>query len=252
MYESLSGKSHESDETYSKLHRERPHDIIGRTCRLEMLDVYRHSCRLYDITSGKSMGEHKSYDPYEVWCFLDCGPFDDATSLIESEVFRLRRDQAGFAIVNSITDKLVGVIHLTNDDPKNLRVQIELPIVGPYMDDSVEVMEAYFLLLDRLFAYGYRRVQMCIDSQDVKGKRWPNRLGFTMEGELLKHMIVKDASRDNLVYGMLNSDWDKGARGFIYGKIHGDAARKADAAIVSREEANHEQEERVRSMVNEK
>ena len=246
MYESLAGKSHESDERYSSLHRDRPHDIVGRTVRLEPLDAGRHSGELWEVTSGNAVAERKSYDPDEVWGFLGCGPFDGPGALAGSAVFRLGRDMAAFAIVNAVTDRLVGVVHLADDDPGNLRVQMEPPIVGPHSDGSVEQMEACFLLLDRLFAYGYRRVQMCVDSQDVRGKRLPNRLGFTMEGEILKHMIVKDANRDSLVYGMLNSDWDKGARGFVYGKLHGDAARKADAAIVSREEADHEQEERGR------
>jgi hypothetical protein len=247
MYESLAGGSHESDERYSSLHRERPHDVVGRTVRLEPLDADRHSAGLWEATSGRSAGGRRSYDPDEVWGFLDRGPFDSPASLAASGVFRLRRDMAAFAIVDAVTDRLVGAVHLADDDPANLRVQMEPPIVAPhYSDGSVEQMEACFLLLDRLFAYGYRRVQMCVDSQDVQGRRLPNRLGFTAEGEILKHMIVKDANRDSVVYGMLNSDWDGGARGFVYGKIHGDAARKADAAIVSREEADHEQEERGR------
>ena len=104
------------------------------------------------------------------------------------------------------------------------------------------------LLLDRLFAFGYRRVQICVDSQDVRGKRLPNRLGFTQEGEILKHMIVKDANRDSLIYGMLNSDWDYGARAFVFRKVHGDKMQKIDAAIVSREEVDHEQGERAKSV----
>ena len=252
-YESLAGKSHESDERYSSLRRDRPHDIIGRTVRLEPLDVARHSRDLWEATSGNAAGGVKSYEPDEVWGFLGCGPFGGGPGeLAGSGVFRLRRDMAAFAIVSAVTDRLVGAVHLSDDDPGNLRVQMEPPIVGPHHDGSVEQMEACFLLLDRLFAYGYRRVQMCVDSQDVRGKRLPNRLGFTMEGEILKHMIVKDANRDSLVYGMLNSDWDKGARGFVYGKLHGDAARKSDAAIVSREEADFEQEERGRLISMEK
>jgi hypothetical protein len=150
--------------------------------------------------------------------------------------------------MNTVTDRLLGVIQLTGDDPKNLKVQMELPIMGPYTDGSVEQMEACFILLDRLFAFGYRRVQMCVDSQDVRGKRLPNRLGFMQEGEILKHMIVKDANRDSLIYGMLNSDWDYGARAFVFRKVHGDKMQKIDATIVSREEVDHEQGERAKSV----
>jgi RimJ/RimL family protein N-acetyltransferase len=246
LYESLSAKSHECDERYAKHYKERPQDIIGRTVRLEPLDGARHLKQLWEVTSGNAHGEHKSYDPHEVWGFMELGPFANSELLGESEIFRLQSNQGCFAIMNAITDRLLGVIHLTEDDPKNLKVQLEIPIMNPYLDGSVEQMETCFLLLDRLFAFGYRRVQMCVDSLDVRGKRLPNRLGFTQEGEILKHMIVKDANRDSLIYGMLNSDWDKGARAFVFRKVHGDKMQKADAAIVAREEVDHEQGERAK------
>ncbi|KAL7450341.1 hypothetical protein ACHAWC_009675 [Mediolabrus comicus] len=247
MYESLAGKSHESDERYSTLFKERPHDIIGRTVRLEPLESSRHCNELWEITSGNACNEHKAYNPDEVWGFLDYGPFKNAQSMVESGVFQLEKQNcAAFAIVEFVTNRLVGVIHLTNDDPKNLTIQMELPIVKPSSDGSVEQLEGCFLLLDRLFAYGYRRIQICIDTQDVRGKRLPQRLGFTQEGTLYKHMIVKEANRDSLMYGMLNSDWDKGARAFLMKKLHGAAFQKADATIVAKEEAVEDQEEKLR------
>lgn len=246
MYETMAGKSHESDERFKSLFADRPHDIIGRAVRLEALESGRHLKDLWEITSGNAFGEHRAYNPDEVWGFLDCGPFDKPQSMLESEVFQLERDQAAFAIVDLITDRLLGVVHLTKDDPKNLNVQMEMPILMPSSDGSVEQIEACFLLLDRLFAYGYRRVQMCVDTQDVRGKRLPGKLGFTQEGQIPKHMIVKEANRDSLIYGMLNSDWDKGARAFLFKKVHGVAAQKADAAIVAKEEAAHDQEEQLK------
>ena len=245
-YESIAGASHESDDKFKKLYHNHPHAIIGRTCRLEPLDGTKHLNELYEITSGDAYKEHKIYDPNEVWGFLDYGPFDTPQSMLDSEVFQLERDTGAFAIVDLITDRLLGVIQLSNDDPKNLNVQIELPIVKPSSDGATEQMEACFLLLDRLFAHGYRRVQMCVDTQDVRGKRLPSKLGFTQEGQIPKHMIVKEANRDSLIYGMLNSDWDKGARTFLFKKLHGAAAQQADATIVAKEEAKHDQEEQLK------
>ena len=103
-------------------------------------------------TSGNAAGGVKSYEPDEVWGFLGCGPFDGPGALAGSAVFRLGRDMAAFAIVSAVTDRLVGAVHLSDDDPGNLRVQMEPPIVGPHHDGSVEQMETCFLLLDRLFA----------------------------------------------------------------------------------------------------
>ena len=45
---------------------------------------------------------------------------------------------------------------------------------------------------------------------------------------------------------MLNSDWDKGARAFLFKKLHGAAAQKADATIVAKEEAAHSQGEQLK------
>mmetsp|Transcript_24690 Transcript_24690/g.53507 ORF Transcript_24690/g.53507 Transcript_24690/m.53507 type:complete len:461 (-) Transcript_24690:223-1605(-) len=245
MYELMAGTSHDADEKFKEIFKNHPNAIVGRTCRLEPL-TESHSRELWRITSGSAVNEHKCYNPDEVWGFLDFGPFDKPQSMLESEVFRLEGDQAGFAIVESITDRLLGAIHLTKDDPKNLNVQMELPIVKPTSDASVEQLEACFLLMDRLFAHGYRRVQMCVDTQDVRGKRLPSRLGMTQEGQIPKHMIVKEANRDSLIYGMLNSDWDKGARAFLYKKLHGAAAEKANSAIVGKEEAAQEQVDQLR------
>mmetsp|Transcript_15568 Transcript_15568/g.31689 ORF Transcript_15568/g.31689 Transcript_15568/m.31689 type:complete len:480 (-) Transcript_15568:240-1679(-) len=246
MYESLAGKSHESDDHYSTLFQKRPRDIIGRTVRLEALEEDRHLNNLWETTSGKPFKENKAYNPDEVWGFLDYGPFPNAKFMLESPVFQLQHDQAAFAIIESVTDRILGVIHLTKDDPKNLNIQMELPIIKPTSEGTVEQIEACFLLLDRLFAFGYRRVQLCVDTQDVVGKRLPQRLGFTQEGQIPKHMIVKEANRDSIIYGMLNSDWDKGARAFLFKKLHGAAAQKTDAAIVAKEQAVEEQAEQLK------
>lgn len=125
---------------------------------------------------------------------------------------------------------------------KNLKIQLELPIVKPSSEGTVEQMEACFLLLDRLFALGYRRIQIAVDSQDTIGKKVPARMGFTQEGQLPKHRISKEANRDSIIYGMLNSDWDKGARTFLFKKLHGENAQRADASNNLREGELEEQQ----------
>lgn len=41
-------------------------------------------------------------------------------------------------------------------------------------------------------------------------------------------MVVKEASRDSNVYGLLNSDWKRGARSALFKKLYGAAALRAD------------------------
>jgi RimJ/RimL family protein N-acetyltransferase len=245
MYENTCCKSHETVERYQQLWKERGGDVIGVHVRLEGLDEGRHAREFYEITNGSSYGADKQYDPEEVWGFLEYGPFLSEKSLMESPLFQLQRNQAGFAIVDMITDRLLGLVQLTNDDPKNLNVQLELPITKPSSQDTLQITEACFLLLDRLFAYGYRRVQISIDTQDVRAKRLPRTLGFTQEGQIPKHRIIKEANRDSILYGMLNSDWDGGARGVLFKKLYGEAMLKTDRANRGKEEKAEEEERKL-------
>lgn len=246
MYEAMSCTNHATEKKYSALYATRPQDIHGRAVRLEALSANRHAKQLHAITNGDAYETEKSYNPNEVWGFLEVGPFDTEKDLIQSPVFQLDCNQAGFAIMNSVTNQMIGVIHLSNDNPKNLTIQMELPIVKPTGQGTVEELEACFLALDRLFAHGYRRIQLCIDSQDTIGKLVPGRLGFTQEGLLPKYKIAKDSNIDCLIYGMLNSDWDKGARAFMFKKLHGAAAQRADASNDAKEGELEEQSRQLR------
>jgi len=145
-----------------------------------------------------------------------------------SWVFNRKPNEAGFCIIDNLTDRLIGAVYLVNDAPENLSIQLEPPIVKPTAEASLQEIEACFLLMDRLFALGYRRIQMAIDSQDSRRKKIPARLAFTQEGMILKHMIVKEANRDSNIYGVLNSDWEKGARDFMFKKIHGEKMQTLD------------------------
>jgi RimJ/RimL family protein N-acetyltransferase len=174
--------------------------------------------------------ENTSFDPNKLWAFRSCGPFESADELAESEIFVRQENEAAFAIVDNVTESVVGVIILTNDDPKNLTIQLEPPIIKPSSEESEEQLEACFLLMDRLFAHGYRRIQMSVDAQDFSSKKLAMRLGFTQEGFFPKNMIVKDANRDSWVYGMINTDWNKGARAALFKKLHGAKMQRADAA----------------------
>jgi hypothetical protein len=61
-------------------------------------------------------------------------------------------------------------------------------------------------------------------------------------------MIVKEANRDSVIYGMLNSDWDKGARAFLFKKLHGATAQSADASLIAKEQAVSDQDEQLKEM----
>lgn len=241
IYETICCESHEDHDKFSKLYENRPEDIVGKSVRLEVLDAKRHLKALYAATNGEMCFYKKSYDADEVWGFLEDGPFESPEQLRNSFVFQHFDNQSAFAIVENLTDRLMGVIMLSNDNPANLSIQLEAPIIAPDGFGGKEQLEACYLLMDRLFAHGYRRIQFSIDAKDLQAGKLADRVGFTLEGTLLKHLVIKESSRDSNIYGMLNSDWDKGARVVLYRKLYGVPMARADVAFNKKEEEIDEQ-----------
>ena len=241
-YESVCCANDSVEEKFSKLYNANPEALVGQTVRLEALDSSKHLKAIFASTSGDMYFYKKSYDANEVWGFLEEGPFNTQEELKNSFVFQHYENEAAFAIVQNLNDRILGVAMVSRDNSKHLSIQLDPPIIGPSTVGTKEQLESCFLLLDRLFANGYRRVQLSIDSKDGKGSELADRLGFTFEGVLLKDMVIKESNRDSKVYGMLNSDWDKGARIALYRKLYGGAMARADLAFNKKEEELTEQQ----------
>jgi RimJ/RimL family protein N-acetyltransferase len=238
MYEAVTCRDEKTFKSYDTLFTERPADIVGRSCRLEVLQTDdRHLPQLYQLTSGEATGTEPSYDPNMVWAFMDYGPFETEQEIGASPLFQSQSQpgKSAFAIIEAVTQRLCGVIVLANDDPANLSVELDFTLVKPSARGTQEEIEACFLLIDKLFALGYRRIVMAVDVADTVQRKLPGKLCFTQEAVLPKHRIVKDSNRDSVIYGLLNSDWTGGARDILFENLHGAAALKCDLFKESQE-----------------
>ena len=159
LYETVSCESLSSDDKFMKLYKERPQDIVGKWVRLEPLESKRHLKVIHAVTNGDPIFLKKAYDPQEVWGFQVEGPFNSEDALHKSFVFQHYDNEASFAILQNLNDRVVGLVNLSNDNPQSLSIQLNTPIAGPSSNGSKEQLEACFLLMDRLFAHGYRRIQ---------------------------------------------------------------------------------------------
>jgi RimJ/RimL family protein N-acetyltransferase len=242
MYEQLCCENYTTDDEFGVMYKSNPETIVGKFLWLEGLDVKRHLEKAFAATSGEMYYHKKTYNPSEVWGFLEDGPFDSPDAMRRSFVFQHKESQAGFCIVQAVTKRILGTIMLSKDDPENLSIQLDAPILAPSHWDGKEQLEACFLLMDRLFANGYRRIQFSVDAEDGHASKLADRLGFTFEGCVLKDQIIKGASRDSNVYGMLNSDWDKGARKALVRKLYGASMAEAEEVYNKKEEEMDEQQ----------
>ena len=86
-------------------------------------------------------------------------------------------------------------------------------VVGLRLDGDAPVFstraatDAMFLLLDHAFALGHRRVAWKCNALNAESRRAAERLGFSLDGVLRAHMIVRGRRRDSAYYSLLADEW---------------------------------------------
>ena len=99
---------------------------------------------------------------------------------------------------------------------------------APAAQGSPATSEAALLLLDHLFALGYRRVEWKCNALNARSVAAAARLGFSAEGVFRKHLIVAGVagaahSRDTAWFSLLDDEWPA-ARVAVAGWLASDAA----------------------------
>lgn len=82
------------------------------------------------------------------------------------------------------------------------------------MQRTPKSTEAIFLVLNEAFTLGYRRVEWECDADNVRSNVAAQRLGFTREGLLRQHLVVRDRNHDTVLYSVIDKEWPALERGF--------------------------------------
>ena len=162
---------------------------------------------------------------------------------------RGRGRSSSWAVVDKRTQMVIGVICLTNDDARNLTVEVGNVVTHVSYSSSVQLLEAMFLLMDRLFALGVRRIGAECDELDFERKKLlggNGGLGFEFEGIARKAGIRLGSNFDAVKFSFVNSDWEEGGRNRLYLKLWG-----AKAVSVEERWRREEKEEERKKLVRE-
>ncbi|KAF1333802.1 Gnat family acetyltransferase, partial [Globisporangium splendens] len=166
---------------------------------------------LFSISNGEPQeGIYREikYDADDmIWKYLDIGPFDTQQQL-KAHLTQQQPDSRHFVLVEPESSAPIGMVTLCAHAPRNLRVQIDSLWLAPAFQGGPVATEAVLLLLTHLFeSVGYRRVEWRCDGHNVRARRAAHSLGFSFEGVLRKHRIVKDCNCDSVVFAAINSEW---------------------------------------------
>ncbi|GLD93442.1 hypothetical protein PINS_up002034 [Pythium insidiosum] len=165
---------------------------------------------LHEISNGEprdGVYREMRYDADElVWRYLDHGPFASAAEFKAAQCAD-REDNRHFVVIDNESQKPIGMVSLCEHSPQDLRVALGNVWLAPAFQGSGVLSEIVLLLLKHLFALNYRRVEWRCDGHNVRARRAAHSLGFTFEGVLRKHRVVKDCNCDTVVFAVINSDW---------------------------------------------
>ena len=120
--------------------------------------------------------------------------------------FAATHDPMAWAVRPVATGVVTGWLTLMDIQPKNAAIELGHIWFGPAMQRTRAATEAMFLLL-RLAAdeLGYRRLVWKCNALNAPSRRAAERLGFTYEGTLRAHLIVKGRRRDTAYFSILDT-----------------------------------------------
>ncbi|WP_439550072.1 GNAT family N-acetyltransferase [Falsiroseomonas sp.] len=181
-----------------------PH--AGRAVTLEPLAV-RHAAELWDAAQADRSGDG--------WTYMGYGPFGDADAMRRHvAAFAAQHDPMAWAIRPHSSGAVSGWLTLMEIQPANAAIEIGHIWFSPRLQRTRAATEAMFLLMRHAMDdLGYRRLVWKCNALNAPSRAAAARLGFTEEGTLRAHLVVKGRRRDTAFYSILDDEWpDRRAR----------------------------------------
>lgn len=144
------------------------------------------------------------------WMSSALSSSNDVRSFIEDA---LRAQSNGtalpFAIVDRLTDTVVGSTRFANVETAHRRVEIGFTFLAPDAQRTRINTESKYLLLRHAFEQlGCIRVEFKTDALNEISRRAILRLGAREEGTFRNHMIVAEGRiRDTVYFSIIDRDW---------------------------------------------
>jgi RimJ/RimL family protein N-acetyltransferase len=115
----------------------------------------------------------------------------------------------GFAVMDRVTEAVVGSTGFYNYVPQNKRIEIGFTWYTPNSQRSPVNTSCKFLLLQHAFEIlDVNRVEFKTDSLNLRSRRALARLGATEEGTLRAHVVQPDGRlRHSVYYSILKTEW---------------------------------------------
>lgn len=174
--------------------------LIGKSVRLEPLNVQKHSNDLHNANCMDMEGVN--------WLYLPYGPFQKLEAYqkwLETEA--TKDDPAFFAIIRLTDDKAVGVASFLRINRSDGSIEVGHINYSPLLQKTKEGTEAMYMLMRWVFESGYRRYEWKCNALNLKSRYAAQRLGFSYEGAFRQMSISKGRNRKTAWFAAIDKEW---------------------------------------------
>ena len=175
--------------------------MVGRTCRVEILDPLRHGSSLWEANQLDTTARNMTY--------LSADVFPDASTYCAwLERMSRTHDPLFFAVIDAKTARAVGILSYLRIVPEHGVIEIGHINFSPLLQRTTASTEALFLLMRRAFdELGYRRLEWKCDSMNGPSRATALRLGFRFEGIFRQAIVYKGRNRDTAWFSIIDAEW---------------------------------------------
>lgn len=159
----------------------------------------RHADELFEAARGAD----------ENFTYMTFGPFatrEEMTRLIAHNA--VQHDPIFWAVRPITTGTASGWLSLMDIEPANAAIELGHIWFSPRLQRTRAATEAMYLLLKRAAdELGYRRLVWKCHALNAASIRAAQRLGFTQEGILRAHKVIKGRERDTAMFSITAAEW---------------------------------------------
>jgi RimJ/RimL family protein N-acetyltransferase len=141
--------------------------------------------------------------------YLSYGPFDDKPAFAKFIAAQAAlHDPIFWAIRPVATGLASGWLSLMDIEPAHAAIELGNIWFSPKLQRTRAATEAIYLLLKRAAdELGYRRLVWKCNALNAASIRAAHRLGFSPEGTLRAHKIIKGRERDTAMFSITAEEW---------------------------------------------
>ena len=119
-------------------------------------------------------------------------------------------DPMAWAVRPVATGAASGWLTLMDILPRHAAIELGNIWFAPVMQRTRAATEAMFLLMRvAMDDLGYRRLLWKCNALNAPSRQAADRLGFTFEGVLRAHYVIKGRRRDSAYYSILGDEWPR-------------------------------------------